>query len=182
MLDKEKMFGYYGIVVPGRQYHTSPACPLLRGTERWMEGEVNNYPKETDAIIAGHGKRCAFCFERHRFRIKVNETVHDYILDDYDLRVLCAMAKLYRLRKKITIFDIGVHAQMDIEKVNDTIKKLKKDKLVAGAAFLGNTVQRGRRKFTHMGLAVVTAYVKDLYDPPETSKPQPEFKLNRKLF
>lgn len=172
MAETDETIGYYGVVIPDKRYHISPLCPYLQTIKNWKEGITSQYTQETDAILSGHVKRCPVCFSMYRFKIKRGDKYHEFLLGMSSIRILLAMAELHRKREKVTITALAQLTSVDYEYANDAMKKLKKLKLVAGSEWLGEKMNRGRRKFTTMGVAVVSAYKSNLYSPPILSSPE----------
>lgn len=130
----------------------------------------------------GHTNRCPICFNMYRFNIKIGDKVSEVLIDKYDLDVLLGIAKLHRDGKPITVTDICTHINMGFGETNDTIKRLRKLKLVANAEYTGTKQIRGKRKFTALGYAVVIAYESNIYGMPINSIPAQELKANTRLI
>jgi hypothetical protein len=176
--------GFYGIVIPENQYHASALCPRFRTVLNWKHGDIGLYPRAADAILAGHLKRCPVCFGRSRFLFKINDKVVEFLLDKYDLKVLLGMANLYEKGLPISITEIAMYSGMTYLDTNDTMKRLRRLKLVAACGFNGNVQQRRKRKFTLCGAMVVSAYNTKLYSAPLSDQELAELtpEANKKIF
>lgn len=182
MGNEEEMYGYYGVVVPDRRFHASPLCPYLRTIKGWKQAEVNNYPREADAIIMGHLTRCPVCFNMYRFRIRRGSGTTEILLHKSDMKALLAMATLSRRQASITVTDIGAISGLEFVKANDTIKRLRRLRLVAAAEFNSGAQVRGKRRFTELGRAVVAAYEANLCARPSDEEDAPVPEANTRLI
>jgi hypothetical protein len=115
----------------------------------------------------------------YRFKVRVNGVDHEYLLDVYDMRVLVAMSEQHKNQEKITVAGIAEKCDVAYDSANDTIKKLRKLKLVSAVGFNLGIQVRGRRKFTPLGVAVVMAHEAGIYGRP-LSEPQSPLEIIEK--
>ena len=181
MPNEEQSFGCYGVVVSERKFHASPLCPALRTVLKGKKGEMNSYPREADAIMMGHIKRCPVCFNMNRFRVKVNDKVYEYLLTNRELEVLKTIAAIHRVPERITTTGVAERCGLMYEQAKKSIRVLKGYKLIAGVDYVFGIQVRGKRRFTATGVAVIAAYEAKCYGVP-LSEEFPASGANNKLI
>jgi transcription initiation factor IIE alpha subunit len=106
----------------------------------------------------------------YHFQIKINGVIHDYILHKREIDVLQAMARVHEMKGLATSENISLLIGRPNQLVRDVMKRLRIYKLVASCEWTGSMYDRGRRKFTLTGVAVLAAYDNKLYRAPDSEQ------------
>ena len=151
---------YYGVQITDRMIHVSPQCPALKKIKSKSEGIVSCYGSEADAVIDGHRKRCAVCFNMLMFHIKINDEVKHFLLTRDHANIMLMMANRAGGEESSVP---GTAAAMGMSKdlTNFHLKRLINLGLVESASVGYQGAHR--RRPTKWGHALAIAFALDIY-------------------
>ncbi len=177
------MTQWYGVVVPDQVYHLTSLCPRLGAYARSRRGsEVAAYPREADAIIAGHVRRCPLCHSQYFFSVQVNDERREFLISKARMEVFILMARQHEANAPVNFGEMARTLGLDVACTTRLALALQSHSLVSAVARApGCRKIPARRRLTSWGIAVWSAYKANLYHGPDNDLPAPAETINNRL-
>ena len=152
---------YYGVQITDSLIHVSPLCPCIKNANTKMAHHIAAYGNEADAVIDGHKKRCAVCYNMMMFNIKRGTEETHYLMTKDQMEVLLGVVNHSGLGYSPVV---GIAKQLNCNErnVKDHIRKLIKKGLIIRNGAYGKFEKNVYRP-TEMGRALGIAYVYKLF-------------------